>query len=357
LVGGLRHIVPFGDHGVDPSTYHHLYRHYAQAFTPTAPKLAANLAWACREMGGSDVTGIEPVAPEFKTGRLEGLGFFFRGRDSAGDERLLALRSGMAWGHHHTDDGSIQLYARGRALIVDSASSQPQERGERKFLTAGHSRTAPEGLEPMTHYWRFNRGWILDSRSTGELPYAVAGLPLFSAQPRNLPAAPYTRPIWQLRTVVELAPAVYLVADYLDNTLRHFVRFHVAHQDITVRDSRVTADFAPEGRLEIVPLLEAGPPNLSLDRPVNTTRLPQEITTAVEYEGVSGPWSLFVLAALSAPNALNISKQDDATRVSIDGRDARIRIDGDVLEVEDGQSAPVTLNALALLTEFRRQSR
>jgi hypothetical protein len=357
VVGGARHMVPFGDHGVDVATYRDVYKHYALAFAQIAPALAGQLAWAYREMGGKEDPGIAPVAPELKTERLEGLGFFFRNRDASGDESLLALRSGMAWGHHHTDDGSIQFYAKGRALITDSASAQPQERGERKFLTPGHSRTVPEGLEPITHFWRFNRGWILDSRATGNLNYAVAGTPLFSGHARNLPTTPYTRAVWQLRAIVELAPAVYLIADYLDKTLRHYVRFHVAHQEVAMQESRVTATFAPDCHLAILPLTEVKPPSLSQDRPTNKAKLPQEITTAVEYADVPGGWSLFVLAALNSPDALSHSSQDGTTRISVAGREAGVRLNSDVLQVENDQNEPVSISASTLLTEFRRQSR
>jgi hypothetical protein len=120
-----------------------------------------------------------------------------------------------------------------------------------------------------------------------------------------------------------------------------------------VQESCVTAAFTPDCHLTILPLTEVKPPNLSLDRPINKAKLPQEITTAVEYEGVPGPWSLFVLAALSSPDALTQSSQDGTTQIG----QARIRLDGDVLQVEDGQNEPVKVDAQALLTEFRRQSR
>ncbi len=291
VAGGLRHMVPFGDHGVDAVRYRYLYRELARAFAPHAPELAGQLAWVYRGMKGDDLADVPVCDPELSTGYVAGLGFFFRGKDEGG-ETLLALRSGMAWGHHHTDDGSIQFYARGRALIVDAASSQPQQ-GDRKVSAAGHSRAVVEGLEPLTHFWRFNRGWILDSRTGPGLAYAVAGTPLFAAMPRNLRAAPYVNAVWELRAVVQLAPAVYLVADYLDASQRHFVRFHVAHREAKTEEDRVVASFGAEGRLEIVPLFAVDPPALAHHQPLNAAKIPQEVTTAVEYAGVTGPLVAF----------------------------------------------------------------
>jgi hypothetical protein len=90
---------------------------------------------------------------------------------------------------------------------------------------------------------------------------------------------------------------------------------------------------------------------------VNKAKLPQEITTAVEYEGVPGGWSLFVLAALGSLGALTHSSQDGTTRIAVAGREVQVRLNGDVLQVEDGQDEAVSLDAQALLTEFRRLSR
>jgi hypothetical protein len=164
VTSGSRHLIPFGDHGVDPQNRCSIYRELARGFAAHAPELAGNLAWICREMKGEEPVGIPARTPKLVTGYQEGLGFFFRSNVGTDAESLLALRSGMAWGHHHNDDGSIQFYAHGRALIVDSASSQPQQRGDWKYHSPGHSRAVVEGIEPMNHLWRFNRGWILESQ-------------------------------------------------------------------------------------------------------------------------------------------------------------------------------------------------
>lgn len=360
VMDGCRHLIPFGDHGADPQGCRFMYGELARTFASHAPELASHLAWVYREMKGpEELPGIPVQAPQFTTGYLQGLGFFFRGEDGAGGESLLALRSGMAWGHHHNDDGSIQFYARGHALIVDSASSQPQERGERKALSPGHSRAVVEGVEPLNYLWRFNRGWILDSKIGHGLSYAVAGTPTFTTMPKNLPASPLQRVFWEFRAVIELAPAVYLIADHLDASQRHVVRFHVAHPEVKQDGSRVSASFAGNCRLEIVPLLHAEAPALSLDRPVNPAKLPQEITTSVEYTGVTGSWSLFVLAAVDNDERVNVSAEGESIQVVVGERTTQIKIRSDVaLEVSrSGEAERVELDAVALLTQLRAQSR
>ncbi len=317
--GGVRHLVPFGDHNVAAGAFPYLYREMALGFAPHAPELAANLAWYTRETCRSEVPGVTEHMPQLATGYLQGLGFFFRANLGTPQESLLALRSGMSWGHHHTDDGSIQFYARGHALVVDAAFSHYQERGERKFLAPGHSRAVPEGHEPLTHLWRFNRGWILDSRIGPGLAYAIAGLPLIAAAPQNLPVAPYVRAGWGLRAIVQLTPDVYLVADHFDATTRQLVRFHIPHQEVAVEGNRIAATFARDCRLNIAPLVDVAPPHLSLDRPVNPAHIPKEVTTAVEYIA-PGKWSVFVLAALGEDERLELAPAPDGTKVTVGAR-------------------------------------
>ncbi len=358
VTGGWRHLILFGDHGADPKRYRYLYRELALAFASHAPALAGNLAWIHQEMEGEGLPDVPALAPKLVTGYQEGLGFFFRGND--GSESLLALRSGMAWGHHHNDDGSIQFYARGRALIVDSASSQPQERGERKALSAGHSRAVADGIEPLNHLWRFNRGWILDSQVGEDLAYAVAGTPTFTTIPKGLSAAPLPHALWELRAVIQLAPAVYLIADYLDASQKHTVRFHVAHEEVGLEGNRISVSFGTDCRLKIMPLFPVGTPVLSLDRPVNPAKIPQEITTAVEYGAVTGPWSLFIVAALDGQDRLQASTEAGVTQLTANGKGARIhpRADDGRLEVwREGEGPRVTIDARALLAKLRAGSR
>jgi len=244
-------------------------------------------------------------------------------------------------------------------MIVDSASSQPQQRSDWKYLSPGHSRAAVEGIEPLNHLWRFNRGWILESQTEGGLSYAVAGTPTFSTLPKNLSAAPFLHAFWELRTVIELAPAVYLIADYLDASQRHLVRFHVAHQEVTPEGNHVSAVFGSDCRLEIAPLFKAEPPKLSLDHPVNPAKVPQEITTAVEYGGVTGLWSLFVVAALDPRDRLKVTSESEVIQITANDKSVKIhpQANGQLEVSRDNEAGRVFIDANALLAKLRASSR
>jgi hypothetical protein len=334
VFGGFRHVVAFGDHGVEVEKYRDLYPEYARAFSPVAPELARRLAWAGEEMGASSaaVLGLAPLRPAWHHGPVQGLGFFFRGADAEGRENLLALRAGAAWGHHHNDEGSFQFFAQGRAMIVDSAFSQPQERGEKKVAASGHSLAVADGADPLHFLWRFHRGWILDARRDGALPHAVAGVPVYSTWPRGLEPQLLRRAAWNLRAVVELAPAVYLIADYLDRPVAHRVRFHVAHPEVAVEGAAIRCGFDGTCHLRIVPLGRVAPPVCSSDRPVSGAA--RQPTTAVEYTVNETPWSPFIVAAF--PGA--------ESRLSVAGEWPQVRIDcGERrLEVKAGERLRVT---------------
>ncbi len=74
----------------------------------------------------------------------------FRDTNSDGFETLMALRSGSAWAHHHNDDGSIQFYSHGRAMIVDTGFSERNIK-ELKFSANGHSRWSTKNNLPQDH--------------------------------------------------------------------------------------------------------------------------------------------------------------------------------------------------------------
>jgi len=356
-LGGVRHLVPFGDHGVETAKYASLYREMALAFAPHAPDLAAHLAWLFHETGGTGESGVPPQAPGLGSGYIQGLGFFFRAAVGTTQESLLALRTGMAWGHHHTDDGSIQFYARGHALVVDSAWSEPQEHPGRKVLTSGHSRPAPEGFEPLTHLWRFNRGWLLDSHVGSSLAYAVAGLPLFAAAPLNLLPAPYLRAIWGLRAVIQLTSDAFLIADYFDASSRQFVRFHVPHRQLQCDGNRVSAAFSGDCRLVIAPLTDLAPPHFSSDRPTNPATAESRATTAVEYIA-PGNGSLFVLAALGQDEQLESRVQAGHGKITLGSLNFEVTLDDVALRVaSDGSPEPITLDIHTLLGQLRAGSR
>jgi hypothetical protein len=151
----------------------------------------------------------------------------FRGIDADGQESLLALRSGSAWGHHHNDDGSIQFFAKGRAMIVDSAFGEVQVNARKKFEAAGHSRWTLRQSEPVNHLWRFTRGWIVESALEGPLAFAICYSPVMLVRCSEFPAIPARSPIAHFRTIVQITPAVYLVIDVTDSEQDQSIFFHV----------------------------------------------------------------------------------------------------------------------------------
>ena len=362
VFGGFRHPVSFGDHGVEVKTYRGLYAEFARAFALHAPELAGRLAWAAAEMGVEGEAGAAPLPPPsplpWGHGPVQGLGFFFRGADAEGRENLLALRSGMAWGHHHNDEGSLQLFAHGRSMIVDSAFSQPQERGEKKVAASGHSQLVAEGIEPLHYLWRFHRGWVLRARAEGPLAHAVAGVPVYSTWPRGLEPQLLRRAAWGLRAVVELAPALYLVADYPDRPSARRVRFHVAHDEVAVEGAEVRCRFDGTCHLRIVPLASASAPTLSLDRPVSGTT--RQATTAVEYAVPAEPWSLFLVGAFpGADSTLAVSGEPSRLRIEQGGRVFLVAREGRGQDLEplriseEGSGAEVVLDPGPLRSALR----
>jgi hypothetical protein len=285
---GRRHLIAFGDHFADPDTYRYLYAAYGQAMEPHYPELAGRLLWLHREMGGdpspnapataasrdgdglsyrADLpaaaapapTSVQPIACEPVNEYVQGLGFMFRDVDEDGQECLLALRSGGAWAHHHNDDGSIQFFARGKSLIADAAFGHDQESGRRKFTSDGHSRWTLDRYEPLDYLWSFNRGWLISHDVQGPFPYATACIPVIMHTSAHALYAPMPSAVCHHRTVVQLAPAAYLIIDSASDPLSQTVRYHLAETAIERTDQEVRADYGKDCRLRLQAILAPGP--------------------------------------------------------------------------------------------------
>jgi hypothetical protein len=249
-----RRLIPFGDHGVEVAKFRYLYRACAEAIAPHNPGLAGRLAWAYKEMKGSQPCAVQPIEPGWASGPIPGLGFFFRTVDETGRDALLALRAGPACGCHHQDSGSIQFVARGRSLIVDTVFSELPADYALKHKAAGHSRWCAQDLEPAEGLWRFNQGWIDRYDLEVPFPYAVGVSPIFMRLISPDSAVPVSPPVIGVRAIVQLAPTSFLVHDRCDEDVQQVARFHVPG-DFCVRDFMgVRADYAPDCRLRIVPI-------------------------------------------------------------------------------------------------------
>ena len=342
--GDRRHLAAIGDHAVGLGAYASLYGHYAEAVHPHDPALAGNLAWLCREMGGTQENLVTPIAPEWRSAYVQGLGFMLRSADSSGQETLLALRCGSAWAHHHNDDGSIQFFARGRSLIVDSVFSESPAEHDKKYGTAGHSRWSLKEFEPVNYLWRFNRGWICAHDAASRFPYAVSYNPIFMFATAPQRADPMRIPVVQHRIVVQLAPTAFLLLDISDTALAQTSRFHVPGDQAVVTETGIRVDYAEDCRLTIIPALPEGlRPALSREEPASE-KAATFVTTEICFDLGQARRSAYLICADGAndlePSAESIG---DHMKVHGPGFDAEMSVLSDrQIEVKDTETGQTT---------------
>ena len=274
-LGGRRSIPPVGE--MPPfRDLRDLMLLGASAYAGDDPRLARRLLWLHREMGGTadedpghlinaladkgwsqGGDGVTLGLPEDLTTapaslssiHLPGFGALLRGRDSAGDETCLVLRNGLAWGRSHSDDGSIQLWAKGAALVTDAGHGGA---GPWQQIARGHSRVAFSDFEPANSldgvqhgYAQSHRGQI---RSFIPLPgadYVNAEVPTRGLVRRDA-QAPYSRqptvqyfdrPFLQRRRLLFLKPDYFVVRDEVEGEAAHDFWLHVNADRVTTRTS------------------------------------------------------------------------------------------------------------------------
>jgi hypothetical protein len=252
--GGGRHLIAWGDHGPCPPAHVvAVLGEYAVDLIPHAAELAAHIAWLAGSFGWQVPAKLQlaPKPPPLVSKVIEGLGFVFRSQSVTAGEVLLALRSGPAWGHHHNDEGSLQLFGFGRALIGDVCMGWPSADGSRKFSAQGHSRPVPAGIKVANHFWRFSRGWISAHDENAGMTWAVARLPSrlgFDAEGR---VSPLVVPVFAARIVLRLTAGLFVVVDQHNGAGFQEVYYHLAAERIEVTARRLTG-FYPEGRVELI---------------------------------------------------------------------------------------------------------
>jgi hypothetical protein len=313
---GKRHVVALGDHGVDLNDlYRPLYRTLAGHITKSNPDLAAYLAWAYLEMGGDQPLTMKPKSVPWRNEYVQGLGYFFRSRDDRG-ESLMVLRSGNSWGHHHNDEGSLQYFYAGRAWIVDSAFSYPQATAIRKFRADGHSRWTPRDLDPINHFWQFNRGWITSHQDDGAFPYAVAFTPIYMTESAAQHYIPLRFPVLHWRCVVQLAPFAFLIVDRSNVSIPQVTRFHVPSDALVVVDATVSPPIDSGAYLRIQPLVGLQPAQIAnTDRP---TQAGERFTTReIRYAWKEQPLSALLIAVETAGLPSSFSIHHDREQVSV----------------------------------------
>ena len=289
--GNRRALVAFGDHDASVHPYRLLWHNYAACFAESDPALAARLNWLGKEAGGETETSLPLETPELKSEHLAGLGVFFRGLADDGSETLFAFRSGKAWAHHHQDDGSIQLFARGQFLLGDAGCSG-RTSGSLKLDDEGHSRWTVPGLKILNYHWRFNRGWITGKQLDKEPQYATGFSPavMTLAGEKNIALKKELR---HFRSVVRFHTQTWLILDSSLEPADSVYHFHLGTTTLRKEQNRTTAFF--DGlRLELIPLTfailkEAG--SVSGNKPHRNM-----ITTHLAFEvPKTEPWSAFLI--------------------------------------------------------------
>jgi hypothetical protein len=329
--------------------YRYVYAGFARAFHAHNPELAGQLAWAYREMQGAEELAVESIPPSWQSEYVQGLGVFFRNVDAAGCESLLALRTGSSWGHHHNDDGSVQFFAKGRALIVDAAFGGVQENGDRKHGVAGHSRWGLRGIETQNWPYRFNRGWLVRHSFEGPFPHALIYQPAFLYH-SGVKREPLPTGIEHHRLVVQLSPTAFLIADFNECRRPQMLYFHVPGSDVETNEQGVCARY-DDTRLWILPL-QPRPFRLQTrqDRPVSDRKTPnpeQFQTTALEFDLKDGcPALTLVVADAPGDPAPVVVKEGDGWRIEHSGVKVQVSCAEGGLTVMSEWGGRITLKAM-----------
>ncbi len=325
-IASARWLIPIGDHGADPVTYRWLAQRYAEALVAHHGTLAGHLAWLHHEAGGAQLTHPTPRPFPWRSGAVQGLGYFLRNGDHSQDESLLFLRAGGAWAHHHADNGCVWLYAAGRGLITDMAGSEIPASGASKFSADSHSRWLPKNGTPIDVLWHHHRGWIQAADDHALHPWAIAWCPVRCLAGESL-ARRGMRGVQHLASVIRhqrltmrLGATTWLVIDRTPD-IEGRARFHVTGQPQIIAGG-VQVRWSSGLMLWLAPL-EATSETASVTLGVkdNSTRRPDLVTTAIDIVTRPG-WSALVIAigenapgsiAMLAANSWKISTSDAST--------------------------------------------
>jgi hypothetical protein len=246
----------------------------ASAFQRDDPLLARRLFWLHQEMGGTGrddpgrlfnafsadrwakggrgvalglPTGLTSAPQTLASVNLPGFGAVLRGHEATGDETCLVLRNGLAWGRSHNDEGSIQLWANGVALVTDAGQ---RDAGSWQRLARGHSRVAFPDFEPaymldgVQHgYKQSHRGQLRFFVNLPGADYVCGVMPILGKMARN-PSAPYSRqptveyfskPIAQRRHILFLKPDYFVLLDEMEGEADHDFWLHVNAERATTK--------------------------------------------------------------------------------------------------------------------------
>jgi len=211
-----------GDHD-EGTNYREIYRSAAEGFVTVDEPFARNLMWMYREMGGKEAGPVgadhrvcPPEAPALPSQWLQGFGAVLRAKDAQGDETWMLLRVGESWGHHHADDNSIHMYAKGAPLISDAGKGSRISE-DWKYNAYGHSRISLPEVNVHNYVGRHHRGWIKDRYFSEAADYLLGYTPfLDNLSPRKDGNPAQMTPInpgFHDRQVLFVRPDYFLVRD------------------------------------------------------------------------------------------------------------------------------------------------
>jgi hypothetical protein len=211
-----------GDHG-EGNGYRENYLKAAEEFNTVDPKFASRLMWAYRQMGGTTESAVQPEPQDLKSVFLQGFGAVLRANDRDGNQTYLILRTGESWGHHHQDDNSLHLYAKGVPLISDAGKGAPVGPAEWKYDAKGHSRVSLTNISTINYLGKAHRGWIKQHYFSDSVDYLLGYTPFLDATTARKDGNPalFTpiHPGWNDRQILFVRPEYFLIRDTVHTDL------------------------------------------------------------------------------------------------------------------------------------------
>jgi len=304
LARGKRYLIPFGDHYENPEWLADICLSFAPHVKEGHPDLAARLLQLAN---GSD-TGAEILTNE----KVQGLGFFFRSTDPKAGEIVFALRAGGAWGHHHADEGEVFFQAFGRGLIVEAGFGRYLP-GGLKHSAKGHSRRAPDSIQPIHHLWRWSRGFVVESKTDDPVPYVQAVIPTRLQLLPDGRIVTCEREQIQTRTILQLHPTIYLIIDQSSDDAPETTRFHLPVGEISAQSDGVMTRWPDGVVLTIRSLFATQPPVLCEHQPEGEPHL---FTTEVAFKAESHR-EIFLVCA-HGTRSMEVTPREGKFLVSLD---------------------------------------
>lgn len=250
---GSRVIPPCGDHE-EGTNDREIFRSAAEGFATVDANFAARLMWAYTQEGGKETGAVGPKEQKLISESFQGFGAILRAGDG-NDETWLLLRNGESWGHHHCDDCSIQMYAKGSPFITDAGRGSPLEMFY-KYDERGHSRISLEDVSLVNFVGRYHRGWIKKEFFSEAADYVLGYTPfLDDLSPRKDGNPALMNPInpgWHERQVLFVRPGYFVVRDTVRTIYREEFNLHFDSNQVVQNGPVVTVTGASGAEMDAI---------------------------------------------------------------------------------------------------------